>query len=197
MATTALPSGDMPQFSKADQIKQLNDIDKVSFRPYPPSFILHPPSSITDFPSSPMLTLSQKLTQLIKSAGDAVKTLTSIQTQSPSLRQLAYQHAADLYFQKLHEIDTASKAQAKALQKAKIIPRDVAIPSSTTSKERSEALDIGWLNTRSNKVGRDLEVELWEKARVFLEGKQGENEERAFNENDRENMEALREAHSV
>ncbi len=31
-------------------------------------------------------------------------------------------------------------------------------------------LDIGWLNSRSGRVGRDMEAELWEKARVFLEG---------------------------
>ena len=30
-------------------------------------------------------------------------------------------------------------------------------------------LDIGFLNTRSGRVGRDMEAELWEKARSFLE----------------------------
>ena len=30
-------------------------------------------------------------------------------------------------------------------------------------------LDIGWLNSRSGKVGRDNEAELWAKARTFLE----------------------------
>lgn len=30
-------------------------------------------------------------------------------------------------------------------------------------------LDIGWLNSRSGKVGRDNEAELWRKARSFLE----------------------------
>jgi len=31
-------------------------------------------------------------------------------------------------------------------------------------------LDIGWLNSRSGRVGRDMEAELWERARGFLEG---------------------------
>ena len=31
-------------------------------------------------------------------------------------------------------------------------------------------LDIGWLNSRSGKVARDNEAELWRKARAFLEG---------------------------
>ena len=30
-------------------------------------------------------------------------------------------------------------------------------------------LDIGWLNSRSGRVGRDMEAELWERARKFLE----------------------------
>ncbi len=38
------------------------------------------------------------------------------------------------------------------------------------SEGRAGKLDIGWLNSRSGKVGRDYEAELWEKARGFLEG---------------------------
>lgn len=35
-------------------------------------------------------------------------------------------------------------------------------------------LDIGWLNSRSGQVGRDMEAELWDKAKVFLEGVEGD-----------------------
>lgn len=34
-------------------------------------------------------------------------------------------------------------------------------------------LDIGWLNSRSGRVGRDMEAELWRKSREFLEKQQG------------------------
>jgi len=34
-------------------------------------------------------------------------------------------------------------------------------------------LDIGWLNSRSGRVGRAMEAELWERARGFLEGIEG------------------------
>lgn len=34
-------------------------------------------------------------------------------------------------------------------------------------------MDIGFLNTRSGRVGRDMEAELWEKARSFLEDLEG------------------------
>lgn len=30
-------------------------------------------------------------------------------------------------------------------------------------------LDIGWLNSRSGRVGRDMEAELWSKAKIFVE----------------------------
>ena len=36
-------------------------------------------------------------------------------------------------------------------------------------------LDVGWLNSRSGKVGRDMEAELWAKARAFLEGLEAKN----------------------
>ena len=39
-------------------------------------------------------------------------------------------------------------------------------------------LDIGWLNSRSGRVERDMEAELWEKARHFLEEGQSGNQER-------------------
>lgn len=40
---------------------------------------------------------------------------------------------------------------------------------------KTSAIDVGWLNTRSNKVGRDMEAELWEKARIFLDGLEAKN----------------------
>jgi len=36
-------------------------------------------------------------------------------------------------------------------------------------------LDVGWLNTRSGHVGREMEAELWEKARIFLDELEGED----------------------
>ena len=34
-------------------------------------------------------------------------------------------------------------------------------------------LDVGWLNSRSSKVEREMEAELWERARAQLETKAG------------------------
>lgn len=120
--------------------------------------------------------ISQKITQLIRSAGEAVKTLTALNQDSASNRREAYTNAANTYFKKLEEVDLSSKQQLKTLKDAQIIPKgtkkgdrkvDAAKP---TSDDRADVMDIGWLNTRSQKVGRDMEAEIWEKARVFLEG---------------------------
>jgi hypothetical protein len=45
-------------------------------------------------------------------------------------------------------------------------------------------LDIGWLNSRSGRVGRDMEAELWEKARTFLEGLDKEKSDGAGQKSD-------------
>lgn len=81
------------------------------------------------------------------------------------------------------------KRQINGLEEAGIIPAEIkkapvkpdATQSFGTSSQRSQQseaknsgengpqLDIGWLNSRSGRVGRDMEAELWAKARSFLE----------------------------
>ena len=58
-----------------------------------------------------------------------------------------------------------------------IVERKVKEPQELKAGEKEKEveggtgkLDIGWLNSRSGKVGRDNEAELWGKAREFLEG---------------------------
>jgi len=40
-------------------------------------------------------------------------------------------------------------------------------------------LDIGWLNSRSGRVEKELEAELWTKANLFLEELLDENKEKS------------------
>jgi hypothetical protein len=91
------------------------------------------------------------------------------------------------------------KRQIYGLEEAGIIPREIkrAQPKSEASQGFSVAaqrklqqpgtqqtmdtadansgeaslgnLDIGWLNSRSGQVGREMEAELWSRARKFLE----------------------------
>ena len=104
-----------------------------------------------------------------------MQTLTEINPAPGTDRRQTFRAAADEYYKKLREIDANSKKQLNALKEAGIIqdaPPAANGPhrSRFTSDDRGNALDVGWLNSRSQKVGRDMEAELWEKAKVFLDG---------------------------
>ena len=102
--------------------------------------------------------------------------MTALNQDSASNRREAYTNAANIYFKKLEEVDLSSKQQLKTLKDAQIIPKGTkkgdrkADAAKSASDDRADVMDIGWLNTRSQKVGRDMEAEIWEKARLFLEG---------------------------
>ncbi|KAI9724882.1 MAG: hypothetical protein M1812_000158 [Candelaria pacifica] len=105
--------------------------------------------------------------------------------------------AAD-YFALLSSIDVRLRRQIYALEEADIIstetPKDSqtslavpaafaalgggaasATPSQTASEKATSAvgglgsLDVGWLNSRSDTVGKEMEAEIWEKAKNFLQ----------------------------
>ncbi|KAE8443770.1 hypothetical protein EG329_001364 [Mollisiaceae sp. DMI_Dod_QoI] len=153
-------SSEFQSFTKAERIQQLNDIDK-------------------------------SITQLLQSAGLALKTLSASQSdsaQSSSNRREAFEHASNSYLKTLQTVDVGLRRQIYGLEEANIIPAEkakkgkdgqdgstmgglktaaAAEPSSGDSGMGK--LDIGWLNSRSGRVGRDMEAELWEKAKGFLE----------------------------
>ncbi|KAF4619017.1 hypothetical protein G7Y89_g14830 [Cudoniella acicularis] len=149
-------------FTKAERIQQLNDIDK-------------------------------SITQLLHSAGRALQTLASSESASqfnPSDRREAFEEASNLYLKTLRTVDVGLKRQILGLEEADIIKaasakpklkdaKDLFIKSGPKTAEAADAtvteislgkLDVGWLNSRSGRVGRDMEAELWGKARAFLEG---------------------------
>lgn len=85
-------------------------------------------------------------------------------------------------------MDVGLRRQIWGLEEANIIPAEKAKPKvrpgkdvfaganaasavePATTEGGMGKLDIGFLNSRSGRVGRDMEAELWEKARAFLEG---------------------------
>ncbi|MCJ1286642.1 hypothetical protein MMC26_005988 [Xylographa opegraphella] len=150
-------------FTSADRINQLNDIDR-------------------------------DVTKLLHSAGLAIKALTGRTSldaveKSTSVEQQksSFTAATSQYFSMLSSIDVRLRRQVYALEEANIIPAESAtkesqgdhgVPGnpSQTSKERASTqssglgnLDIGWLNSRNDKVGKQMEAELWEQARDLVE----------------------------
>lgn len=102
-------------------------------------------------------------------------------------------------------MDVGLRRQILGLEEANIIPyeksrrgkegqdgsamggmRPGAAAAETLSGENGMGkLDIGWLNSRSGRVARDMEAELWAKAKVFLEDlEKGKSKEAAHDDQD-------------
>lgn len=108
-----------------------------------------------------------------------------------------FRSAASEYFSLLSSIDVRLRRQVYALEEAEIIPAEavkeqqtsLAVPStfaalsntqnSSTAKQPAVGknaqtgggigtLDVGWLNSRNDNVGKEMEAELWAQAEDFV-----------------------------
>lgn len=101
----------------------------------------------------------------------------------PAAQKEAFHSATDSFLTTLHTIDVRMKRQVLALEEAGIVnltnpqrqePNSQVKPSLRPNGVGAVGnLDVGWLNSRGTRVERDMEAELWGKARGFLE-KEGE-----------------------
>ena len=142
---------------------------------------------------------AQDVARLLEAAGSAVKALTvpskepDGMSETPSdmrERKEAFTAATSQYFQLLSSIDVGVRRQILALEEAGIIPAEAVSKSSQLSQSTSSfmtdsgpisaskvvikggglgSLDIGWLNSRNDRVGREKEASLWEEAVVYAE----------------------------
>ena len=90
-------------------------------------------------------------------------------------RKSAFTKATSDYFAALSYVDVNLRRQIYALEEANIIPVD--IPKEVVATDGAKAvvgsgamgnLDVGWLNSRNEKVGTDMEAELWTQAKDLL-----------------------------
>lgn len=91
----------------------------------------------------------------------------------------AFREATDTFLDTLHSIDVRMKRQILALEEAGIVNltsgprqgRNISVKPSLKPNGMGAIgnLDVGWLNSRSTKVERDMELELWKRARELLE----------------------------
>lgn len=92
----------------------------------------------------------------------------------------------DKFLSTLHAVDVRLKRQIFGLEEAGILTLDETKPSHKEAGGGAQRptlepnglgmvgnLDVGWLNSRSNQVEREMEAELWVKARTHLENVAG------------------------
>lgn len=91
----------------------------------------------------------------------------------------AFKSATDSFLTTLHGIDVRMKRQIMALEEAGIVNlagaqrRDPSSGSKSSLKPSGSGavgkLDVGWLNSRSTRVEREMEAELWQEAKQLLQ----------------------------
>ena len=165
-------------FTSADRIRQLNDVDNVS-SPRKHNPIVTPVCKLTS---------NQDIAKLIQSAGLAIQALTNARSgdtdastptsaaTSLDARKKRFQEATSQYFALLSSIDVRLRRQVYALEEAAILAPDSASRTSDgpgaaggAAAAPASSLDISWLNSRKDTVGKDKEAELWAAAREFVE----------------------------
>ncbi|KAI8236937.1 hypothetical protein K4K57_009574 [Colletotrichum sp. SAR 10_99] len=166
MADTNM-SGDQPAepFTLEERIQQLCDIDKNIVQ-------------LMNHTSSAMSALSNK---------PQSSSSNTTSTVSPDDQKQLFKDSMDSLLSTLHTVDVHMKRQIMGLEEAGIIKlrndaskeRQVVMNEDAKIVARPSLepngvgtignLDVGWLNSRNNKVERDMEAELWAKMREFLE----------------------------
>ncbi|SPN98771.1 uncharacterized protein DNG_01812 [Cephalotrichum gorgonifer] len=148
-------------FTIPERIQQLNEIDKKIAQ-----IMLHTSKAMT------ALTPASALPQ---SASASTATTVDANRQT-------FKESMDAFVTTLHHVDVHMKRQIFGLQEAGIIDLSNDTPG-TAQQEGGDGkgsvrptavgtvggLEMGWLNSRGNRVERGMEGELWGRGRAFLE----------------------------
>ncbi|KAI0378474.1 mediator complex, subunit Med11 [Hypomontagnella monticulosa] len=160
-------NGEQPDFipfTKAERIQQLGEIDR-------------------------------NIVSLLRSTAQAVRTLgkqqaqgeDAVMTETKDHQLQVFQDSMNEFLRTLRTVNVGMKRQIWGLEEAQIISLDTKEPQNIRD-EGGEAqgagrrngpikpdgdgkiggLDVGWLNSRSDKVERDMEADLWNEAESFL-----------------------------
>ncbi|OAQ66360.1 mediator complex, subunit Med11 [Pochonia chlamydosporia 170] len=134
--------------------------------------------------------IDKSIAQLMSQTATALNALTTpASSASPSngdnsvidatAQKEAFKSATDSFLTTLHSIDVRMKRQIMALEEAGIVnlsntPRQGPNGATKASLQPNGVgtvgnLDVGWLNSRSTRVERDMEAELWQEAKEFLQ----------------------------
>ena len=150
-------------FTVEENIQQLNAIDKSIVQ------LMHHTSAA--------------LNALTVPPNSSSKTAPDPKSLDPPSQKEAFQTATNSFLETLHSVDVRMGRQIDALKEAGIVslpddaPKESAGPGQKAASLKPNGmgavgnLDVGWLNSRGDRVERDMEAELWSKAKGLLEKK--------------------------
>jgi hypothetical protein len=114
---------------------------------------------------------------MLQAAGEAIQALANHSPEkdgpprSDEDARAAFTNATSRYFSLLSSVDVNLRRQIWALEEANIVAPGSAEKDNQAGKEKMTtdvtilgSLDVGWLNSRNDNVGKEMEAELWEKA---------------------------------
>ena len=137
-----------------------------------------------------LIAIDNSIVELMSHTATALKALTlptnldpttepSKPLLEPEAQNEAFRSSTDSFLTTLHTIDVRLKRQILALEEAEIVNltnpqrQDPNGPVKASLKPNGAGaignLDVGWLNSRGPRVERDMESELWAKAKDLLE----------------------------
>lgn len=122
-----------------------------------------------------LTTINADVAGLLTSAGRAVSALTISSSSedmpdTPDGQREAFAAAAQEFLSGLQGVAAQLRRQAVALEEAGIITPDAVREDGVSVRNGGlGGFDVGWLNSRGDKVGRDKEAELVGEARELLE----------------------------
>ncbi|EJP64517.1 hypothetical protein MY5147_005992 [Beauveria neobassiana] len=153
-------SGTHEPFTIEENISQLNAIDKTAVQ-----LMGHAATALNSLTTP-------------SSASDSPADYMAAEIDAPAAKN-AFTASTDAFLTALHDIDVRMKRQIMALEEAGIVDLNSASRGDPNAPARASLrpngvgavgnLDVGWLNSRSTKVERDMEAELWDKAKKLLE----------------------------
>jgi hypothetical protein len=121
-----------------------------------------------------LTTINADVAGLLTSASHAVSALTTSfasdgMSETPEAQRAAFAGAAQEFLSGLQGVAARLRRQTVALEEAGIITPDASREEGVTVRNGGlGGFDVGWLNSRGNKVGRDKEGELVGEARDLL-----------------------------
>ena len=146
-------------------------------------------------------TIDASIAHLLRTAGEALQILGS---NSPATNiasaKSQFLESVTSYFTILSSIDVRLRRQVYALQEAGLIAegdaKDAKRGASATGVAGAGAgrhFDVGWMNNGGDEVERDMEREIWKRARGFVQSLVGEANrgERMDKNSEMENMDGI------